>query len=308
VRLVLRVSDDSGKTWSAIRTVHVEAGHTIGNPAPVADNVTGDVHLLFSRDNKEVFSSVSADDGLSWAAPLNRTDTLKPTKQHDLWVATGPPGGIQLASGRLITAAYYNPPDGRTASYAIFSDDHGQTWKRGADVGYGDSAKLGESQIAAVNEGPNKGKLAMFIRAIAADLNYTEAHHAIAISGDEGQTWEIPARMIDEGGAFCLGSVVSGYYGLWLAAPSDFTDYSARKGMRVAFASVYGRRTWREMNLWDGPAAYSSMVLSGIEYHPRSNTPEFFILFERGLKSPYEHLTFANSVPSYPHDAETILM
>ena len=58
VRIVVRTSDDGGATWGPIGQVVAEAGHTIGNPAPVVDSVSTPgndvIHLLYSRDNHQV--------------------------------------------------------------------------------------------------------------------------------------------------------------------------------------------------------------------------------------------------------------
>ena len=67
VRLVSRSSTDDGLTWSPIVQVQADAGHTIGNPAPIFDASTGQLHLLFSRDNLQLFSTFSSDEGASWS-------------------------------------------------------------------------------------------------------------------------------------------------------------------------------------------------------------------------------------------------
>jgi hypothetical protein len=56
--IVMRRSTDNGHTWSNISIVHGESTDThhvtIGNPAPVVDMSTGRVHMIFSRNNKEI--------------------------------------------------------------------------------------------------------------------------------------------------------------------------------------------------------------------------------------------------------------
>lgn len=207
VRIVRRVSHDDGATWSAIDQVKAEAGHTVGNPCPIVDRVTKHVHLLFSRDNREVFTARSIDGGLSWGPSTNLTSALglalDPSRP---FVATGPPGGIQIeATGRLVGAMYYNGLNG-TRSMAIFSDDHGSTWRRGADVPV--SARPirnassvvyigGEAQVANYpRAGPSGLLMVMRVRGdfpspptVMARSNAVDHNTAVAISANGGLSW-----------------------------------------------------------------------------------------------------------------------
>lgn len=54
IDIVLKRSTDNGATWGPLILVQEEGGSasiTIGNPAPVVDRATGDIHLLFTREN-----------------------------------------------------------------------------------------------------------------------------------------------------------------------------------------------------------------------------------------------------------------
>jgi sialidase-1 len=141
--LVLKRSDDGGKTWGPMTVVHEEGGNakiTIGNPCPVVDRDTGTIWLPFCRDNDDVFMTHSTDDGHTWAAPTEITaDVKKPTWS---WYATGPGVGIQLRRGphagrMVIPCDHREPIDGEQTmlSHAFYSDDHGKRWKLGSSVG-----------------------------------------------------------------------------------------------------------------------------------------------------------------------------
>jgi hypothetical protein len=42
----------------------------MGQDTAVLDNTTGVVHMLFTKNNTEVYVTSSSDDGASWSAPL----------------------------------------------------------------------------------------------------------------------------------------------------------------------------------------------------------------------------------------------
>lgn len=71
-----------------------------GNPSPVEDKSSGKILLVFCRENKDVLTLESSDDGLTWG---NMADITTMVRQPT-WslIGTGPPGGLQLPSGRLI--------------------------------------------------------------------------------------------------------------------------------------------------------------------------------------------------------------
>ena len=71
-----------------------------GNPAAVEDTSTGKIILASCRNNKNVLITESSDDGVNWG---NRMDiSMMVTLPSWAFVGTGPPGGIQLPSGRLV--------------------------------------------------------------------------------------------------------------------------------------------------------------------------------------------------------------
>ena len=262
VRIVSRSSSDGGKTWGRISQVLSEVGHTIGNPSPIADAGTGAIWLLYSRDNQQVFVTSSMDAGKTWSAPTNQTMQLKPNPDPSSWVATGPPGGVQLASGRLVTAAYYNRPDGGTRTFAIFSDDHGATWQRGADVGINNTPGQavymgGESQL--VPFGGNGRGLAMLIRA-RTTVDDVSHNHALTFSRDGGATWENATRMSGIQTTYCEGSMAAADNGdLLVSSPStpngvraDLTVWSAPAAAAENFTKI--------VTLYSGSSAYSSML------------------------------------------------
>jgi sialidase-1 len=274
VRIVSRRSADGGRSWGRVTQVVSEAGHTIGNPSPVADAKTGQLWLLYSRDNAQVLLTGSADGGATWGAtPVNLTAALKPPNPDPKsWVATGPTGGVQLPSGRLVTAAYYNRyPDGSTRSYAVFSDDGGATWQRGADVGINSTPGAavymgGESQVVPFGGGEG---LAMFIRARTTmataargggSVGDVAHNHALAFSTDGGATWANSTRMSGIETVYCQGSIAATDGGdLLVSSPS--TGNGVRANLLVWAARKAAPANFSQLEqLYSGSAAYSSML------------------------------------------------
>lgn len=292
VRLVRRISHDEGASWSAIDQVKVEDGHTIGNPCPIVDLVTKHIHLLYSRDNRDAFVTRSIDGGASWGASINLTASLKleldPTKPL---IFTGPPGGIQLESGRLIGAFYYNGKNG-TRSASIYSDDHGASWRRSDDVPVSSTPLPnassvvyigGESQVAqSPTGGANDLVMLMRVRgdfpapppppsktpmtAVAAAPNAVDHNHAIALSSDGGVTWS-PARLLPIVSPYCEGSIATAGVGVvggrvFLSTPS--TRNGGRANLTLWSAAIdasSGRvRARYAATVYAGGAGYSSLL------------------------------------------------
>jgi sialidase-1 len=137
INLVYKRSTDNGATWSSLREVVGSGLGTWGNPTAVVDRSNNKIWLFLnyqpvggdpvdSWDDRQVWVSSSVDDGLTWATPVNMSETLKPKTKLDgtswNWDAIGPGVGIQTTyahPGRLVIPAFHR---------FIYSDDHGATW------------------------------------------------------------------------------------------------------------------------------------------------------------------------------------
>jgi hypothetical protein len=309
VRIVMRRSDDGGAHWSAIEQVQVESGHTIGNPAPVADlTAPGSVHLVFARDDNQLFVSSSLDFGATWSRRRNLTRALKANPQPEAEVMSGPPGGVQLLpSGRMIVGIYGADRDGQIRSYAGFSDDHGKTWGHGAPAGTFTTGPVyggGENQIVQYG---SDGTLAMFLRGrtllpsineedrrISSDTGGGQGqgggrwrspqdvshNHGLAWSSDGGATWSNASRL-NITGSYCEGSVArTAQGGLLLSAPStlnggryNLTLWHLAPGATPGTPGSLSLEYYATLH--SGWASYSSM-LGG------TSDDEFLNLYEAG--------------------------
>lgn len=138
INLLYKRSFDNGATWSKLAEVVGGGLGVWGNPTPVVDRSNGKIwlfmnhqpeghHPVDSWDDRQVWLSSSTNDGATWSAPVNMSESLKPrelaTGKSWNWDAVGPGVGIQTTvrnPGRLVIPAQHRN---------IYSDDHGQTWK-----------------------------------------------------------------------------------------------------------------------------------------------------------------------------------
>lgn len=296
IDIVLRRSTNNGATWLPLTLVQEEGGNaaiTIGNPAPVVDETTGVIHLLFCRNNSRVFHTKSADDGRTWSARTEITASVKLSNWG--WYATGPGHGIQLQrgaqAGRLVVAADFNTTNGVNGAQAIYSDDHGATWQLGAVAGAGGGVNPNETLcVELVAPAGNNGGSRLYFN--TRDQNGAAAGtRGEAWSNDGGSTFVAP---FTNRVAF-LCPVVQGSVLRWRAvdegSPANRLLFSCpnHASSRVAM-SVWSSATealsWGEPKLiYAGPSAYSDLA--------RLDNGEVGLLYERGETSPYETITFA---------------
>ena len=155
----------------------------------------------------------SDDDGETWSQPQDMTPFVK--EEWMKFIGTGPGVGLQADSGRLIFPIYYTNSNGKQSSANIVSDDNGKTWHRGESPNDGrvegsttytsqDSnvPEITESQTIEIQTGDHKGDLLQFMRAYGGVR--------IAISHDEGETWEpnVPV-VISDCESYCQLSVIN---------------------------------------------------------------------------------------------------
>lgn len=219
---------------------------------------TSFLHIIESRDN-----------GRTWSDPRDLNPQVK--AEWMKFVGAGPGTGIQLREGphrgRLIYPVYYSSESARAySSGAIYSDDHGRTWKRGASVNDGrifhgapitardaddPMSNLGECQIT---ELPG-GRLRIFLR------NPEQPRTAAAYSDDGGESWYGVAHQEALPDPECQSHVLRIRHGdrdAWLFSnPED--EHSRVRGV-IKYSSD-GTETWEASRLLEpGEFAYSCMA------------------------------------------------
>lgn len=262
IDLLLRRSHDGGRTWSPAQMVVSDGDRTCGNPCPVVDETTGDIVLVFCKDNQQIFSCRSSDDGSTWSPPV---DISSQTRRPDWsYVGAGPGHGIQLRRGphssRLLIPAWADESPGPVTwrepragwgkvqtSYAFYSDDGGHSWQIGDKMTHDASD---ECEAVEVN-----GGVYMTLRS-----RHDRNRRGWAFSDDGGHSWTPVAFDEDLPESSCQGSILRLADDSVVHANPASTQDRSRLTLR---RSQDDCRTWGPARvLYPGAAAYSDLALA----------------------------------------------
>jgi sialidase-1 len=295
IDLVMKRSDDNGKTWSDLTVVWDDAENVCGNPAPVVDRSTGKIFLLStwnlgsdheskiikgtSRDTRRIFVISSSDNGNTWSVPAEITGSVK--KENWTWYATGPCHGIQIEKGRykdrlVIPCDHIESVTNKYFSHVIFSDDNGATWNLGGTT---PQDQVNESTVAEISG----GRLMMNMR----NYDRQEKTRKISVSSDGGSMWSdiYSDKALVE--PICQGSLLSSNSGRKKTFTMLFlnpADTAVRRNMTLRVSRDEGK-TWPVSKvLHEGPSAYSDMTIL--------SDGSVGCLFEAGNTSPYKGIVF----------------
>ena len=293
IDLVVKRSEDGGKTWSGLQMVWNDSTNTCGNPAPVVDRNTGKIVLLStwnlgsdhekdiiagtSKDTRRVFVLSSVDDGITWSPALQITTDVK--KANWSWYATGPGRGLQISKGKykdrmVVPANHVTLDTKQNYSHAIYSDDAGKTWKLG---GITPQDSVNESTVAEIA----KGRLLLNMRNAS-----KKRVRQTSISRNGGESWSDikPDPVLVE--PVCEGNLLTYTYPgkkpvILFSNPASKTS---RTQMTIRVSRNNGK-TWAFKKLLHaGPSAYSCLTVL-----PNGNIGCFY---EAGLQKPYEGIVF----------------
>lgn len=296
IDLLLKRSEDRGKTWSRQEIIWDDGDNTCGNPCMVVDKQTGIIWLLStwnkgddheseiidqtSTDTRRVYVFYSGDDGLTWSEPLEITAEVK--RPDWTWYATGPGSGIQLNYGpyknRLVipcdhieagTKHYY--------SHIIYSDDHGKTWQLG---GRTPEHQVNECQAVELTG----GRIMLNMRNYDPSMRYRQT----AISDDGGITWydqKFDTTLIEP---ICQAAIERydkpGKKDDAIIIFSNPASRDSRMNMTLRASKDEGK-TWPVPKLiHPGPSAYSDMAVM--------DNGNIAIFYEAGTENPYESIIF----------------
>lgn len=216
INIVMKISNDNGRTWSELKTV-VDYGHLqAGNPAPVVDYMdpnfpNGRIFLFYNTGNnheyevrkgnglREVWYKTSVDNGVTWSEGTNITLQTHFPKQPSVnpafnfkedWrsYANTPGHAIQIQKGkykgRIYIAANHssgepqpNYEDGN--AHGFYTDNHGSSFKLAETVKI-----LGSNESMATELSDNK--ILMNSRNQKGDVRA----RIISISKNGGESWD----------------------------------------------------------------------------------------------------------------------
>jgi len=287
IHLLLKRSEDGGRTWSGASIVWSDGINTCGNPCAVQDSQTGiiwlgmnwnkpdvDSYAFFKKyDGRYVYITSSVDDGITWSKPKDITSIVKLPQWG--WHATGPGVGIQLDSGRMIIPFNFSDAAGdleSCGSGVIYSDDHGESWNLG---GYTDSIGLDECQVAQLSNGD--------VMLNARTSKGCVPYRRISISQDGGLSWnkvQADEQLPDQN---CQGSLICLSDGTLVFSNPTGED---RTNLTIRLSYDNGQ-TWPvKRSLFESYAAYSCLCDLG--------DGKIGCFYERGVEFPYDRLSFAS--------------
>jgi sialidase-1 len=294
IDLVMKRSEDLGKTWGPLKLIWRDSTNTCGNPAPVLDKETGEIFLMFnwnhgedrekfiiaqtSKDTRRVFILSSKDEGKNWSAAKEITSTAKDPAWS--WYATGPGHGIQLQNGphkgRLIVPAnHIEKATGKNLVSTIYSDDHGQNWKMGSST---PQDMVNECTVAELSG----GKVMLNMR------NYDKnvKNRQVSLSKDGGQTWGTVYKDKTLIEPICQGTLLryplqGNKFSLLFSNPASS---ETRTNMTLKLSVNDGKKWKYSKVLHAGPSAYSDMAVL--------SNGEIGVFFEAGTAKPYEGIAF----------------
>ncbi|MBS1755012.1 MAG: exo-alpha-sialidase [Bacteroidetes bacterium] len=216
INIVMKRSNDKGRTWSSLQTIVDTDSLQAGNPAPVVDLYdpaypAGRIFLFYNTGNnhegevrkgkglREVWYKTSTDGGLSWSNPVNITTQTHRPKQPQVnaaynftqdWrsYANTPGHAMQFTTGkykgRIFIAANHsagNPQPGFMdyKAHGFYTDDHGKTFHLSETVNLPGSNESMATEIS-------NGRLMMNSRNQKGDIKA----RIVSISSNGGQRWD----------------------------------------------------------------------------------------------------------------------
>ena len=302
IDIVVKISEDMGKTWGSLIKVTDFIGQSCQNPTPVFIKNENKILLLFTKrtissDTEDkiregtstgyvgAYITESLDHGITWSKVKEISDQVK--LKNWLWYAFGPGGAIILqkgnsCKGRIIIPANHSILGGSGNEYLgahiVYSENQGESWHIGAVDSEG-MGSVNPNELTVIET--NSGTLYFNAR----NQNYQPdplGNRAITFSRDGGDSF---ARKFFHEPQLVTPVVHASLTRLndriLFIAPSNPSE---RKNLSI-WISDDEALTWSIPHLLhEGWSAYSSSVnLEG---------EKVGVLFETGKDNPYQMIQF----------------
>ncbi len=277
IDIVMKTSDDHGKSWSALKVIWNDSKNTCGNPSPIYNKITGELLIIACKNNDSVFVLRSKDEGITWQTPYNITTSVKLNNWK--WYATGPVHAIQLANSTyknriVVPCNHTTDSSDKHISHCIYSDDHGFTWHLGTSV---TAINTDECTIAELSD----GSLLLNMR----NNDRTLPNRKISKSTDGGQTWTHPiydSFLIEPN---CQASLLTYSLVTNCLLFSNPKHISQRKNLTLSISYDNGNTWQKQVFIHSKKSAYSDLC--------ELKTGDILCLFEQGKILPYGGISFS---------------
>ena len=261
-RVVMKTSDDEGRTWNAMQYITPKDQTGFSKGAGLYDRVRDRLVVQYQylpggvtdpTVNTTYFQVFSATDGATWSAPVDITAQLRacnPDPGNMMCQSAG--SKTQTASGRLLWAAH----DHANRVCLWWSDDGGETYNTTALM-HGNEISVA---VAGAGSGSGSGRILMSGRGQSFSWKPYRTQYW---SDDDGASWGAPeqAPFKDDGGFGGVEAALANVDGvLYFAEPTG----EDRTSMKV-WCSVDGGVSWpynTSLN-GNGHGGYSAIVGTG---------------------------------------------
>lgn len=286
IKIVLKRSNDDGKTWSDLQIVASNDSLQAGNPAPVVDLTdprfpqgriflfynTGNGHEMELRKGKghrDVFYKTSTDNGKTWSEATDITLQVNRIHQPEinpLWnfkedwrtYANTPGHALQFDErkykGRIYIAANHSSGDPKPElrdykAHGYYTDDHGATFHLSETVPFEGSNESTAAQLS-------NNSLMMNSR------NQTGKYRIVSLSKDGGENWDTTFVDHNLPDPICEGSLlnIGTKHGKSVLAFCNNDDTNSRDSLTLQISFDEGK-TWEKKFLIEPKnTGYSDIV------------------------------------------------
>ncbi len=272
IDIVMRKSEDGGKTWGKMQLIWDNGELAVQNPSPVYDNETKTLFLLVAVDRKETYILNSNNMGKTWSEPKLISGIFP-----ENWNFKGPSPGksIQLQSGRLLVSGMYNVKDENKevdwGSFYMYSDDHGGTWWLGHVFDFGtnecQSTQLINGTVYTIlRQNSREGKMAKMV----------------ALSNDGGLTASNPTYNEDLVSPVVMSSILQHPEGVVIYSGPN--NPSERKNLAIKLSYNGGKMYSASKTIYEKWSVYSDLAIT--------EDNKVCCLFECGANKKYQSIAF----------------